>query len=261
MERDYSIRNSLMFALVMQHEDICKGFIERLFEGRKVKKLEVKSKIDLSTEKTIIADIAAKTIRLDVLFTDEDAWYDIEMQVENERFLPKRMRYYASSMDIKQLDRGKDDYDSLKKNYVIFICMFDYFKMDKPIYQFENYDIKNGIRLGDDAYKIMLNINCSEEKVPDYLKGLYAYIKDKVVPSNDKLLSNIDGLVAEYSKDREVDSIMTLYDEMKYRERRSYEDGKSEGKLDTAKKMKEDSLPVDLIMKYTGLSIEEIEKL
>ena len=37
MERDYSIRNSLMFALVMQHEDICKGFIERLFEGRKVK--------------------------------------------------------------------------------------------------------------------------------------------------------------------------------------------------------------------------------
>lgn len=48
-------------------------------------------------------------------------------------------------------------------------------------------------------------------------------------------------------------------------ERKAYnegiEEGKIETKIETAKKMLLDGMPVDLILKYTGLSKEEIEKL
>lgn len=40
-----------------------------------------------------------------------------------------------------------------------------------------------------------------------------------------------------------------------------YEEGQKEKMLETASKMKEDNIPVEAIAKYTGLSIEEIEKL
>ena len=75
----------------------------------------------------------------------------------------------------------------------------------------------------------------------------------------------MDSLVAMYSEKREVTAFMTMYDEMEYQKQRSFKDGKQEGiaqgKLDAAKRMKDDSLPDDLIVKYTGLSMEEIEKL
>ena len=255
------ITNGIMFALVMQNEEVCKGFIERIFKGREVEKIEFKSKIDLTTEKTIINDIEAKAIRLDVLFADDTAWYDIEMQVTSEEYLTKRIRYYASAMDIKQLDRGKDNYAELKTHYVIFICMFDFFNKDKAIYTFENYDIKNKIKLNDGSYKILLNINCSEENIPDNLKGLYAYIKSNVVPDNDKLISNMDSLVTMYSEKREVTAIMTLYDEIEYQRQRGFKDGKKEGKLEVAKAMKAKGIPSEDIVEITELSKEEIEKL
>ena len=41
----------------------------------------------------------------------------------------------------------------------------------------------------------------------------------------------------------------------------AYEDGKIEGKIEIAKEMKKAGEPFDKISKFTGLSIEEIEKL
>ena len=41
----------------------------------------------------------------------------------------------------------------------------------------------------------------------------------------------------------------------------AHEEGFAEGIVKTASKMKEDNMPVETIAKYTGLSVEEIEKL
>ena len=38
-------------------------------------------------------------------------------------------------------------------------------------------------------------------------------------------------------------------------------EGKAEANIDNARKMKADGMPTELIAKYTGLTIEEIEKL
>ena len=59
--------------------------------------------------------------------------------------------------------------------------------------------------------------------------------------------------------------IMTLADEMIIEKRIEHElgvkEGITQGKLETARNMKSDSMPIDLIIKYTGLTREEIEKL
>ena len=131
--------NKLMFALVMQDEELCAEFIERLFPGRKVKSLTFPNNIRITPEKTIVTGLLSRSVRLDVLFEGEDEIYDIEMQVEKDPDLAKRSRYYHSSMDTNFLQKGHA-YKELKPGYVIFICLHDPFQMGEAVYHFEQFD-------------------------------------------------------------------------------------------------------------------------
>ena len=59
----YEFSNRTMFAIVMQNESLCKQFIERVFPGKKVRKINM-----LTTEKTITVGIETKSVRLDAMF-------------------------------------------------------------------------------------------------------------------------------------------------------------------------------------------------
>ena len=266
----YKISNHLIFALVMQDKKICKRFLERIFDGRVIKEINLKSEINLdeyetTIESTILTDPEAKSVRLDVLFEGDDTWYDIEMQSNSSYFSPKRMRYYSSSMDINQLDVGNRDYEKLKTNYVIFICDFDYYGLDEAVYSFQYCDMEKNITFGDETCMIVLNAKCSLGKIPDQLKGLYKYIDKDIVDSKDELVKDMDSIVTEISKDRRLRHIMTLADEMIIEKRIEHElgvkEGITQGKLEDAKNMKLLNLPLDVILKVTGLTKEEIEKL
>ena len=79
----------------------------------------------VETEKTVIVGIEAKSIRLDVLFEDEDVWYNLEMQVHNTDSPAKRSRYYHAVKTVDSFKQGQN-YRDLRPGYVIFICMFDF---------------------------------------------------------------------------------------------------------------------------------------
>ena len=98
--QDLTIRDSFLFAAVMQHGDNCKKFLEML--------LNIKiDKIDILYEKTIIYNPEYKGIRLDVFAKgDNHICYNVEMQVLADK-LPKRSRYYHSQM-----------------NFLIFLLLF-----------------------------------------------------------------------------------------------------------------------------------------
>ena len=116
----------------------------------------------LETEKTMIPDANAKSVRLDVLFEDENAWYVLEMQVIDTGEIPKRSRYYHSASDVRTLGAGRR-YIELKPCYVIFICMFDLFGLEEPIYRFQMTHGKNRLPLGDEQYTLILNADCPPE--------------------------------------------------------------------------------------------------
>ena len=71
---ELTISDDFMFCKVMEHESICKEFLEMLFSA-KVEKITY-----LSSQNTVIGNSAAKSVRLDVLIKDmAGRAYDIEM--------------------------------------------------------------------------------------------------------------------------------------------------------------------------------------
>ena len=245
----YKFSDRLMFAIVMQDADLCKQFIERLFPGKKIRKINM-----LTTEKTIINGLKSKSVRLDVMFENDKTFYDIEMQVTEEKSIAKRARYYHSSMDTQTLKRG-EKYDKLKKSYVIFICLFDPFGLGEPVYQFEMYDRNLDLKMNDESFTIMLDVNCPEGKIPKRLEAFFDYVKDERVADGDEFISSIHEKVEKVNRDAEVIKIMTLQEDMDMRKEWALEDQRNE----IAQKLKSMGIPAEQIAEATGLTIEEIE--
>ena len=266
-----------MFAIVMHDPIACRGLIEKLFPDRKVKAIyfpgkngeqevadakEVLKHYTEEVEKTIITGLESKSVRLDVLFEDDEAIYDIELQLEREEEIPKRSRYYHTAMARNALRKG-EPYGKLKRSYVIFVCCFDAFGMDEPIY--EMYDKNLQLNLNDGSSTIILNTKCSKEKIPEELAAFYAFVDSGRVDENDMLVKYLDKRVEEANNDEEVDRIMTLEEEMIIRYDRGLRKGKEEGaaeeKRKIAKNLKKLGVGITEIEKATGLTNKEIEAL
>ena len=88
------------------------------------------------------------------------------MQVVDTKDLPKRARYYQSIHDTRELHKGAM-YESLKDQYVLFICPDDIFGAKLPIYSFQNFAVENkNIALDDRTFKNYYIFN-EHEKLPD----------------------------------------------------------------------------------------------
>lgn len=278
-EIEYPFSNAIIFAKVMEDPNNAIPFLERIFRGRKIEQVIVTERISL-TSKIDIANtnelniksevtlqpnsIKAKGIRLDVLFKDDNAWYDIEMQVAYTKNLPKRSRYYHGCIDTQTLGKGMD-YSVLKKSYVIFICIFDPFNQDSPMYFFEKYDKENDLPLNDESYTIMLNTESAKLDIPEELKSVFDYINTGEVNPNDPLLVSIHSRVEELQDDEEVLTIITLEEQhaldTKWAREEGIEIGERNKSLETARILKQEGDSLEKIQRVTKLSREEIEKL
>jgi len=224
----YPFSKQLMFAKVMEDPELCRQFIERLFEGRKVKEIIVREVGTVITEATKIPGIFSKYVRLDVLFEDDASWYNIELQAAYQEELPQRGRYYSSVIDVTLLEAGKP-YSDLKPSYVIFLCMFDYYGMDEAIYTFERYDRKNQLPCGDGSYIIIVNTKCTPEKVPESLRPLFRYINTQEVDPQDRFVGAIHDRVLKYQGDEEVAYNMTLEEEFLRERTKAQRAGRAKG--------------------------------
>ena len=114
---------------------------------------------------------------------DRKRIYDAEMQNLNHQLvekleLPKRSRFYQSTMDTDHLSRGKS-YRELPEGKVLFLCTFDPFGLGYAKYSFENLCKEDReLCLKDGTEKIFYNCACDSEKVPENLRELYDYIRD-----------------------------------------------------------------------------------
>ncbi len=72
---------------------------------------------------------------VDIKATDEKGrWYDIEIQVKEQKYYGKRALFYFSEIFSNQLHE-KDSYDKLRKTIIISILDFDYFQKDKRYFR------------------------------------------------------------------------------------------------------------------------------
>lgn len=257
--KKYEFSNVYMFSAVMRRPEICKAVLERILDKR----------IDEITfpeyEKTIASQkIGAKGIRVDIYCKDEDAVYTVEMQNGEEESLPKRSRYYQSSMDIDSLEKGAV-YSELPAGFVIFICRYDPYGEGRHIYTFENRCIQDmSILFGDMTRKIVLNTKGTEDDVSRPLKMFLDYIETQDTAGDD-LLQEIDNMVVDINKNYVWrDDTMTFEMEIKAAEHRGMTKARREYEnqiRNMVKTMISEGISKDVIISSSGITEEEYEEL
>ena len=280
--RDIPLENDAMFSTVMQYEDACRGLIETIFEGRRVRRLHYKD-LPPTSQKSIIFDPANKSIRLDVFFEDGDTVYDIEMQKVDTGNLPLRARMYSSMMDANMLDKGLE-YERLKDSYVIFICMFDLFERGRTKYTFRSIcEEAEDLPLGDGRCIMFLNTKGSIGELGKDMDAFFEYLNGGVASigtgkdSGSEFVEMVDNYVLDINGDEDWRQGYMKY-ELNLIEK--YKDGKSEGinegisigeargvsigeaneRNRMVKEMNANGIPVPVIAKCASLDIKEVQR-
>ena len=171
---ELTITDDFMFCKVMSDSALCKELLEILLHI-KIERLEFQE-----PQKSLKVTPESRGIRLDVYVKDSNRVFDIELQTTNERNLELRTRYYQGVMDISELEKG-ELFSNMKESYIIFICMFDPFGADMPIYTVKQTFAENDKLVFDDkTHKIFYNVKAFEKLSNDietkaFLEYLYKH--------------------------------------------------------------------------------------
>lgn len=221
------IANDFMFGKIMQDAELCKELLQRILPDLEIDHIEYPE-----AQKGIRPDVDAKSVRLDVYVRDgKGTVYDIEMQVADTRELPKRSRYYQSMIDLQMIDKGQH-YKELKPSYIIFICPFDLFGKGRHLYTFENICKEDtSVSLKDEAVRIFLNADSSQDDVSQELKAFLDYVAGK--ESEDDFVKRLAEAVEQARKNRKWrHEYMTLLMRDQENMEKGIEKGKIEGRAE-----------------------------
>ena len=168
-------------------------------------------------------------------------------------------------MDIDLLLKGKN-YTELKESFVIFVCKEDFFGLNLPCYSFSNICKENpDLQLGDESHKIIFNASAFANEKNLEKKSILEYIIDK--KSTSDFTEQLDDLV-ELTKINELfrsDYMawgLAEFDAEQRGKKAGYceglTDGEHQAKIETAKNLLAEKIPIEIIVRTTGLSIDEI---
>ncbi|WP_270312442.1 Rpn family recombination-promoting nuclease/putative transposase [Ligilactobacillus agilis] len=157
------ISNDYIFSKVMAQPQLCLQLIKSALPQLKIKRVYVRSQDGLS------ANVDAKDVRLDIsTYGKGGEMFDIEMQTIRPKYLMQRILYYHSTMITERL-YPRESYGEIPKTYVIFICLFDWYRLGNSFYEVNL--VPNGVnelKLKDGFVSLILNpygdiTGCSEE--------------------------------------------------------------------------------------------------
>ena len=248
---DLTLQDDFMFCKVMQNTDVCKKLIEIILADT-IGKIAY-----ISIQHNITTYEQAKSVRFDVLMqTENGKFYDVEMQVSNERNIPKRMRFYQAAIDISFLDKG-NSYNSLNDSFIIFICTFDAIGKNRPVYTFENLCIEDkNTPLQDGTRKVIINAEAFNNTEDKELKEFLEYLKTGEATNEfTREIETMIQAIKQNEQARQEYRLMSTF-EMDAREKGAYDKS-----IETAKILKQLGDSLQKIMQVTGLTESEIEKL
>ena len=125
-------------------------------------------------EADVKLSIDAHGVRLDVITTDDQGRrIDVEMQMRDEKNIPRRMRYYEGSIDQTTLEKGQN-YNRLGDVVILFITPFDPF----DAHGYYKYTFRNTCQedkelvLDDGVTKVVLNAAGHKGEItPELIRG------------------------------------------------------------------------------------------
>ena len=240
--------NDFIFGMVMREPTVCMGFLKAVLPHEDFSEIKMKlpanpllredpleegdfdlEKVKVEIQKSLKFEGGMHGVRFDAYAETPDKCAEIEMQTVQEKFIGKRARFYQCNMDLDHFEQGKP-YSELKRSFIIMVCTYDAFGLDEPVYIFQSMDENLGLKLEDQAYKIVLNTACAPEKAPEGLRALYEYINDPSKSEGSALVKAIDERVKKFNgrdwRWRQVTLEYMMLEE--------YHKGKAEGKAEMA---------------------------
>lgn len=269
-----------------ENKEILRSFINSVLpQHEQVKTVEIKNPYNITTY------IGGKTGILDVKAQGEDGrWFDVELQIGEQEFFGKRIKYYLDKLYVEQIIQG-NEYSTLKKVIGIAILDFNYFTDDRYT-RGVTYKDKDTNEVYDkldlcDIYFIELkkfgkelkDLNTTLDRWITFLNRAYEYSKDSIpqeLAVDKNIKSAIEKLDLMYldKDEREIYETeekkrLDILEEMRTAEKKGRLEGKEEGikegakkkAIEMAKKMLMKGVSVEEISEFTDLAITEIEKL
>ena len=224
-----------------------------------------------------------KSSRLDILATSDDGIkFNIEMQCRKTNNLPTRTLFYTSKLYAKDLKKNED----YNKTKVISIWLFGenvtdrksaineayvtFQKNDKDPYEIMTNNLRI-IYLELDKYIVSdENIKYKLSKWVDFLKDPINLNKDTAEDKDiDKARKTLEYISTSKEERIIIEKIVEgrndYYSSNTIAREEGIEEGKieglKEGKIEIAKNMLKDNVDINIISKYSGLSIDEIKDL
>lgn len=227
-ERLRKFSNSYTFAKVMgDNPDLCKRVIERILG------IEIKDLVMVSSEETFTF-IEEKGIRCDILASDSNTYYEVEMQSYSDPDLDRRMQYYESAMTVRSAKKGMP-YAKIPPRVLIMICTYDHYEGGRSFYSFstrcnEDYEIVQNRGTTD----IVINASTIDSNLPEDLANLLRYVQNGAVNQNDSLVCDLDIAIDEALRDESWVSFVNTFEieaiNREYRiAQKSREEGREEG--------------------------------
>lgn len=223
-----------------------------ILERTDIKVLSVEAQREFKTN-------VGHSVRFDIYAEDEQGKpYDIEIQRADRGASPQRARYNNAVLDTYLLEKGKD-YATLTETYVIFITENDIFGKGIPLYHVERTIMETNELFDDGSHIIFVNgqYNNTDDDIGKLMHDFRSTSADGMF--YDKLAEKV-----RYFKETEggSDAMCRLMEEMR-------NEAAAKAKAETAIKvsiehaqeMLKDNVPLDKVARYSGLSLDEVEKL
>ena len=270
--------------------DVLEGFLSTLLNTTiKIQKL-------LESESNKDRD-DAKMNRVDILAEDKDGeLLLIEVQGESEYAYFQRILFGASKLVTEYIDSGQN-YSNVKKVYSINIVYFDLGQGKDYVYhgktefsgihnneilqlstfQRQQFGVDEVYKLYPEYYILKVNDFNRWSKVP--LEQWIYFLSTSDIPEDadapglkaareklrlSKMTKEEQAAYRRYLDNRVIlaDQIFTAKGEGRLEGKaEGRAEGRAEGHEEDARRMKADNMPIELISKYTGLTVDEIEKL
>lgn len=239
--KDFRLMDDDFMSKVFEDDRECIEFLLHIIMERDDLKVT-----DVRTQYSI-KNLSGRSVRLDIYAVDiTGKKYNIEVQRDDKGAGAKRARYNSSILDANSLVQGSD-FNDLPESYVIFITEKDVIGANCPLYHIDRFIKETGQSFHDEAHII-------------YVNGAYRDESPTVKLMHDFSCKNPDDMYFKILADK------TRY----FKEEKKgvsdmskiVEDLITDEKKEIALKMLRDGkMGKEEIVKYVGLTLEEVEAL
>ena len=196
---------------------------------------------------------AGRGVRFDVWARDGDAAYNIEIEKSDAGASARRARYYCAMLDSGLLKPGAD-FDKLVESYVIFITEKDIFNEGRATYSYDRYCTETGKPLGDGSHIIYVNGRYrGEDAIGTLMSDFHCKNASQMVYT--ELAERVRYFKEDIMGEKKMCKIIEDYGKECARE------SVAENKAETARRMLADGLKQEKVAEYSGLTLEEVQKL